>query len=352
MTASIDTLQHERDSESLRLPTPAELKAALPIKHNLEHQIAEQRQSIRRLLNDADDRLMIIVGPCSIDSEEAALEYGQRLAQLSAELKDELFIVMRAYVEKPRTTLGWKGLAYDPLRNGQGNMALGLHSSRRILLQLAELGLPIATEALHPLVMNYISDLVSWVAIGARTSESQPHRELVSDLPCPVGIKNGTDGRIHNAINAMRASSSQHHTLTINGDGQIGMKNTAGNIDTHLVLRGGHGLTNYDKESIEQAISLLLFNQCRPKVLVDCNHDNSLRQHRKQTTISHDVIDQRIAGNVNVLGLMLESYIEDGKQEDGHPPLFGQSITDPCLSWVDTENLLRSLHTKLKSGRA
>lgn len=349
MTSSIDKVQHELDSEHLRLPTPAELKATLPLQYKLANRITEQRQAIRQLLNDQDDRLLVIVGPCSIDSEEAALVYGQQLARLSAELNDELLIVMRAYIEKPRTTLGWKGLAYDPLRDGRGNMALGLHSSRRVLLQLAELGLPIATEALHPLVMNYVSDIVSWVAIGARTSESQPHRELVSDLPCPVGIKNGTDGRVHNAINAMRAASKNHHTLSINDDGQIDMKNTAGNLDTHLVLRGGQGLTNYDKASIEQAVSLLSHNQCRAKVLVDCNHDNSLRQHHKQIAISHEVIDQRIAGNSGVLGLMLESYLEDGKQEEGQTPVFGKSITDPCLNWDDTEQLLRSLHKKLAS---
>ncbi len=348
MTASINKLQHERDSERIQLPTPGELKAVLPLSSNFSSYVTHQRQLIRGLLDGTDDRILVVVGPCSIDNEDAALEYGQRLAKLAANLSDELFIVMRAYVEKPRTTHGWKGLAYDSMRDGRGNMALGLHRSRHILLQLTELGLPLATEALHPLVMNYINDLVSWVAIGARTSESQPHRELVSDLLCPVGFKNSTDGRINSAINAIHASSRSHHTLGMNDHGQIDMINTRGNGDTHLVLRGGHGLTNYDKDSVDQAIAQLTLNQCRGKVLVDCNHDNSAKQYLKQIEISHAVIDQRIAGNTGILGVMLESYLEGGRQDDSNNPIYGKSLTDPCLSWDNTEHLLRDLYKKLK----
>lgn len=348
MTSTIQSEQHQLASDELKLPTPKQLRDTLPLSTELSSQIQQQRQHISKLLNNQDNRLMVIVGPCSIDDETAALDYGKRLARLARDMDDALFIVMRAYVEKPRTTHGWKGLAYDSLRDGRGNMALGLHRSRQVLLQLSALGLPLATEALHPLVMNYLSDLISWAAIGARTSESQPHRELVSDLPCPVGIKNSTDGRISSAINAMHASSRSHHTLGIDDNGQISIINTLGNIDTHLILRGGQGLTNYDADSIQHALSQLSANDCREKVLIDCSHDNSLKQYDRQVDIAEHVVDQYLAGNTGILGLMLESYIEAGKQCDTDMPVYGQSITDACLGWDETELLLTTLYQKVR----
>jgi 3-deoxy-7-phosphoheptulonate synthase len=352
MTSTIQREQHQLASDELKLPTPRQLRDTLPLSTQLSSQIQQQRKQIVRLLNGHDNRFMVIVGPCSIDDEAAALDYGKRLATLARHVDDKLLIVMRAYVEKPRTTHGWKGLAYDSLRDGRGNMALGLHHSRQILLQLSALGLPLASEALHPLVMSYLNDLISWAAIGARTSESQPHREMVSNLLCPVGIKNSTDGRISSAINAMHASSRGHHTLGIDEDGQISIINTRGNPDTHLILRGGQGLTNYDSDSIHHALSQLSANDCHEKVLIDCSHDNSLKQYERQMEIAHHVVDQHLAGNNGILGLMLESYIEAGKQNDSDKTIYGQSITDACLGWNDTEALLTALYQKLRKHDA
>ena len=329
------------------LSTPKAMKSELPINADLKVQIEQQRQQIRDILQGKDDRLLIVTGPCSIHDEKAALDYGQRLATLNEKLSDKLLIVMRAYVEKPRTNIGWKGLAYDPDRNGKGDMAKGIHTSRRIMLSLAELGLPLATEALNPLVMNYLDDLISWTAIGARTSESQTHREMVSHLPMPVGIKNSTDGSASNAINAMISARNSHHTLGVDVDGNIAMLDTPGNPDTHLVLRGGHGLTNYDAASIAAALDELQQNNCHAKVMVDCSHANACKQHERQIPIAKEVIAQKVAGNQGILGLMIESNIAEGRQNDGTNLTYGQSITDACISWNETEQLLTELHAML-----
>ena len=329
------------------LRTPRQMKADLPLSANLKVQIEQQRQQVRDILQGKDQRLLIVTGPCSIHDEKAAMDYGQRLAKLNEQLSDKLLIVMRSYVEKPRTTVGWKGLAYDPDRNGMGDMAKGIQVSRRLMLALAELGLPLATEALNPLVMNYLDDLISWTAIGARTSESQTHREMVSHLPMPVGIKNSTDGSASNAINAMIAASHSHHTLGVDVDGNLAMLDTPGNADTHLVLRGGHGLTNYDAESIGAALAELQKNNCHVKVMVDCSHANACKQHERQIPIAKEVIAQRAAGNQGVLGLMIESNIAAGRQNDGDSLTYGQSITDACIGWGETESLLVELYAML-----
>lgn len=327
--------------------SPHSLKLELPLSADLMVQIEAQRQQIRDLLQGKNDRLLVVVGPCSLHDEQAAVDYGQRLAQLQSMLSDRLLMVMRAYVEKPRTTVGWKGLAYDPQRTGQGDMLSGLQCSRRLLLRLVELGLPLATEALNPLVMAYLDDLISWTAIGARTSESQVHRELVSFLPMPVGIKNSTDGSAQNAINAMLAARHSHHTLGINGAGQVAMLDTPGNADTHLVLRGGHGLTNYDRASIAVALSNLASQQCHEKVLVDCSHANACKQYERQVGIAKEVVAQRCAGNRGILGVMIESNLIAGRQDDQGVLRYGQSLTDPCLGWAETEQLLRDVHAML-----
>lgn len=323
--------------------SPNALKQKLPLTANLSVQIEQQRQQLRQALAGQDKRFLVMVGPCSIHDEQAALEYGQRLAQLSEQLQDKLHIVMRAYVEKPRTTVGWKGLVYDPQRNNQGNMAEGLQRSRQLMLQLAQLGLPLATEALNPLVIHYLDDVISWVAIGARTAESQPHREMVSHLPMPVGIKNSTDGCANNAINAMQAAASSHHTLGIDAQGQLAMLTTPGNSDTHLVLRGGHGITNYDEVSIKAAQAELKKAQCHAKVLVDCSHANSSKQFERQVPIALHVAQQRLT-NPDILGVMLESFLVEGRQEDVEPLRYGCSITDACISWQVTEQLLKDIY--------
>lgn len=341
------------------LPTPRQLKQALPLSEALHLQIDRQRQQIRQLLKGEDDRLLIITGPCSLHDPAAALDYGKRLVALNEQLSDRLLIVMRAYVEKPRTTTGWKGLAYDPDRDsthdGAGDINKGLDVSRRLLLDLAELGLPLATEALNPMTMMYLEDLISWTAIGARTAESQIHREMISHLSMPVGIKNGTDGSADTAVNAMVSASRSHHCLGMDVDGNIAMLDTPGNSDTHMVLRGGRNLTNYDAESIEQVLAQLnstkVKNDIHAKVIVDCSHDNAQKQHERQLDIANQVVQQRIEGNHAIAGLMLESFIHEGKQAMKGPNNqgleYGVSITDPCISWEQTAALLTDIYQLL-----
>ena len=343
-----NTLDSNRRELAVRpLSTPRDLKAEMPLSAALTVQIERQRQHIREALHGQSDKLLVITGPCSVHDETAVLDYGRRLAALNEQLGDRLLLVMRAYVEKPRTSIGWKGLAYDPERSGNGDMAEGIRRSRAVMRQLAELGLPLATEALNPLVMSYLDDLISWTAIGARTAESQTHREMVSHLPMPVGIKNSTDGSAANAVNAMIAARHSHHTLGVDADGRLVMLDTPGNPDTHLVLRGGRGITNYDADSIAAALTTLQQGDCVAKVLVDCSHDNACKQHDRQPAIAREVVAQRVAGNKGILGLMLESFITAGRQNDGAELTYGQSITDACIGWDETERLLVELHDML-----
>ncbi|HET8800868.1 MAG TPA: 3-deoxy-7-phosphoheptulonate synthase [Marinobacter sp.] len=329
--------------QEVALPTPAELKQQLPASDVIVRRVSEQRHAIRQILRGTDDRTLMVVGPCSIHDEVAALEYGEKLKALADHVSDRFLIVMRAYLEKPRTTVGWKGLLYDPERSGAGDLNQGLRRSRRLLLNLAAMGLPLATEALSPLAMDYLGDLVSWTAIGARTTESQIHREMVSGLPMPTGFKNGTDGGIAVATNAMKSAAHPHHHLGVSATGAPVMITTGGNPDTHLVLRGGRGLTNYDAGSIDQAISALANAGLSTAVMVDCSHDNACKQAERQLGIARDVMAQRRAGNHHIRGLMLESFLQPGRQDDGEDLRYGCSITDPCLGWAQTEALIRSL---------
>ncbi|SFL84380.1 3-deoxy-7-phosphoheptulonate synthase [Marinobacter zhejiangensis] len=354
MPLTIDTLESAtgaaqpttipaRESNAMILPTPVQLRTELPVSTELAAQIERHRAAIRRVLRGEDSRTLVVVGPCSVHDEVAALEYGEKLAALADEVSDRFLIVVRAYLEKPRTTVGWKGLLYDPERTGAGDLNQGLQRSRRLLLNLARLGLPIATEALSPLAMDYLDDLVSWTAIGARTTESQIHRELVSGLPMPVGFKNGTDGGLAVAINAMKSAAHSHHRLGITEQGLPAMVTTAGNVDTHIVLRGGRGITNYDAGSIAEAVDALEAAGLSTAVMVDCSHDNAQKQAERQLDIAREVMAQKAAGNRHIRGLMLESFLEAGRQDDSDDLLYGCSITDPCIGWEQTETLLRSL---------
>ncbi|WP_166263397.1 3-deoxy-7-phosphoheptulonate synthase [Marinobacter caseinilyticus] len=325
------------------LPTPRELREQLPVAPFLAKQIDQHREAVRRVVRGDDDRTLVVVGPCSIHDEVAALEYGERLAALADEVGGRFLIVMRAYLEKPRTTVGWKGLLYDPDRTGAGDLNEGLVRSRRLLLNLTELGLPLATEALSPMAMDYLGDLVSWTAIGARTTESQIHREMVSGLPMPVGFKNGTDGGVAVALNAIKSAAHTHHRLGLTESGQPAMITTPGNADTHLVLRGGRGVTNYDANSIGQAASALSSAGLSPAIMVDCSHDNACKQAERQLEVARSVMAQKDAGNAAIRGLMLESFLEPGRQNDDGDLVYGQSITDPCIGWDDTAALLHEL---------
>ena len=350
MSLNIETLNEtqqpseaEPGTREVPLPTPAELRASLPVPAHIQARIRQHRDAVRRLLNGEDPRTLVVVGPCSIHDEVAALEYGEKLKALADDVSDRFLIVMRAYLEKPRTTVGWKGLLYDPERTGSGNLNEGLLRSRRLLLNLSDMGLPLATEALSPFAMDYLGDLVSWTAIGARTTESQVHREMVSGLPMPTGFKNGTDGSIGVAINAMKSAAHPHHRFGIGSHGAPAMITTEGNPDTHLVLRGGRGITNYDAESVREAVDALSSAGVSASVMVDCSHDNAQKQSSRQLEIAKEVMFQKRSGNRNIVGLMLESFLEEGRQNDSDDLIYGCSLTDPCIGWKQTEELLRSI---------
>ncbi len=328
---------------SLALPSPAVLRERLPVDAALASQIASHRQTIRDILNGEDPRLLIITGPCSLHDPKSALEYGHKLAALADTLSDRAFIVMRAYVEKPRTTVGWKGMLYDPHLDGSHDMATGLNVSRHLLLDLAKLGLALATELLHPMAADYLGDLLSWAAIGARTTESQIHREMVSGLPLPVGFKNGTDGSIGVACDAMGSASHPHSHLGVDDDGRAALLQTAGNPDTHLVLRGGHDGPNYDASSVAIAVAELQQRGQNPRLIVDCSHANSGKNPLQQPAVMRDLLAQRAEGQAHIAGIMLESHLEDGRQGQDGELAYGVSITDGCLGWEKTCALLEGV---------
>ena len=342
-TQSTTTPADTSPRRSLPLPSPTVLRERLPVDARLAAQIQAHRQTVRDILNGTDDRLLVITGPCSLHDPKVALEYGHRLSELSRQLDDKVFLVMRAYVEKPRTTVGWKGMLYDPHLDGSNDIGTGLNVSRHLLLDLARLGLPLATELLHPMAADYLGDLLSWAAIGARTTESQIHREMVSGLPMPVGFKNGTDGSIDVASDAMGAAEHPHTHLGIDDTGHSALLQTAGNPDTHLVLRGGHQGPNYDADSIRTAIDALQAKGRNPRLIVDCSHANSGKDPLKQPEVLNDLLEQRRKGEKHIAGVMLESHLQDGKQPLQKPLQYGLSITDGCLGWDSTEQLLCSI---------
>ena len=330
------------------LPSPAVLRQRLPVSDALAERVQHDRAAIRAVLDGQDSRLLVVVGPCSLHDPAAALEYAQRLTELAPRVSDRLLLVMRAYVEKPRTTVGWKGLLYDPHLDGRGDMAEGLRLSRRLMLDILETGLPIASELLQPHAAGYFDDLLGWAAIGARTSESQIHREMVSGLDLPVGFKNGTDGSVGIACDAMRSAAHPHRHFGMDGLGHPALLETCGNPDTHLVLRGGHGAPNHDAASVTAARAALAKQGMAARIMVDCSHANSGKDPLRQPEVLHSVLDQRLAGDTSLRGVMLESHLFDGSQPLSNELRYGVSITDGCLGWAGTERLLLETAERLR----
>lgn len=330
------------------LPSPAVLRQRLPLASKLAERIDADRAAIRAVLNGDDQRLLVVVGPCSLHDRDAALEYAERLAELAPQVEDQLLLVMRAYVEKPRTTVGWKGLLYDPHLDGSSDMAAGLHLSRQLMLDILARGLPLATELLQPMAAGYFDDLLGWAAIGARTTESQVHREMVSGLDLPVGFKNGTDGSVGIACDAMRSAEHPHQHFGIDDLGHSALLHTAGNPDTHLVLRGGHGAPNHDAASVGVARQAMQRQGIAPRIVVDCSHANSGKDPLRQPAVLQSVIDQRLDGDVSLRGVMLESHLFDGCQAQSGDLRYGVSITDGCLGWSGTEAALRQAANRLR----
>ena len=333
------------------LVTPAQLKSELPVPPEIGHRVNVARQQIRRILAGDDHRLLVVVGPCSIHDVDAAMDYAHRLQALADAVSPSLFVVMRAYFEKPRTTIGWKGLINDPNMDDSFHIEKGLYAARELLLYLAELGLPTATEALDPITPQYLSDLVTWTAIGARTTESQTHREMASGLSTPVGFKNGTDGSLSVAINALHSVSRPHHFLGIDQAGQCAVFRTRGNHYGHVVLRGGGGKPNYDAASIKRCEAELKAAGEKVNIVVDCSHGNSNKDYTRQPLVVDDCMKQIEAGNESIIGFMLESNLHAGNQaipEDHSQLQYGVSVTDACIDWETTERLLRDMHARLQ----
>ncbi len=344
-----------RVGEMTRLLPPGAIKSEFPMSEQANHTVITGRESVQNFLNRADPRLLVIAGPCSIHDVDGALDYARRLSRLREELSGQLCIMMRVYFEKPRTTIGWKGLVNDPHLDGSYDIETGLKRARQLLLAITEMGLPTATEFLDPIVPQYLADLVSWAAIGARTTESQTHREMASGLSMPVGFKNGTDGNLQTAIDAMAAARHPHSFLGIDQDGVTSIVRTRGNPDVHLVLRGGRVKGNYDPESITEAEAALRKAGVPAVLMVDCSHANSGKQFARQEEVWRNVIRQRVAGNDALIGLMVESYLGEGNQpfpKDGGPLRYGVSITDACLGWETTERMLRSGAQTLREASA
>ncbi|HEX7617206.1 MAG TPA: 3-deoxy-7-phosphoheptulonate synthase [Verrucomicrobiae bacterium] len=336
--------------EMVRLLTPRELKAQWPTPDTINAVVAHSRERVIRILRQEDPRLLVVVGPCSIHDEKGALEYATRLSGLQKELAGTMEIIMRVYFEKPRTTIGWKGLINDPHLDGSQDIETGLKIARKLLLDITGMGLPAATEFLDPIVPQYTADLITWAAIGARTTESQTHREMASGLSMPVGLKNSTDGSLQVAIDAMGAARHPHSFLGINEDGATSIVRTTGNPHTHIVLRGGREKTNYDAESIRAAEQKLISEKLPPVLMVDCSHANSEKRFAKQKDVWRSVIQQRIEGTHSLIGLMVESNLHEGNQpipKKLKDLRYGVSITDSCIGWETTERMLRWSHEVL-----
>ena len=332
------------------LTAPDILKKEIPVSKRANETVVFGRQAIESILSKKDGRLMVIVGPCSIHDEKAAIEYAARLNTLRKRVADTLLIVMRVYFEKPRTTVGWKGLINDPYLDGTCDMTAGLRKARGLLMQINEIGLPAATEMLDTITAQYVADLVSWSAIGARTSESQTHRELASGLSMPVGFKNSTDGNLSSAINALTAARAPQSFLGIDQDGKTCVVKTNGNPWVHIVLRGGKR-PNYDPISLEEARLKLIQKDLPETLMVDCSHANSMKKYQGQAVVWKSVIGQYLAENESLIGLMLESNLHEGNQKfsgDASSLKYGVSITDECISWETTEQLLLWAHEKIR----
>jgi len=333
------------------MPSPEEIHARVPISDRASDVVFEGRETLKRILDRRDPRLFMVVGPCSIHDEIAGYDYAQCLREIAGEVQDTLYIVMRVYFEKPRTSVGWKGFINDPRMDDSFHIEEGMGKARSFLLRVTELGLPAATEALDPITPQYIGDFISWTAIGARTAESQTHREMASGLSTPVGFKNSTDGNIEVAINAIRSCARPHSFLGINGQGRSAIVRTRGNSYGHIVLRGGGGRANYDSVSIAMTEKALMEAGFPPNIVVDCSHANAFKDAYVQPLVMADCCHQIRQGNRSIVGLMLESNIEGGNQpipDDLAKLKYGCSVTDPCIDWSTTEKMIRDGRTALK----
>jgi len=335
------------------LVSPARLKAEMPMSESSHRTVVESRNVIENIIKGNDPRLLAVVGPCSIHDPKAALEYARRLATLRTEVEESIYVVMRVYFEKPRTRLGWRGMILDPEMDGTYDIQTGLERARHLLLEITSLGLPAGSEMLDPIVPQYIDELVSWASIGARTTESQTHREMASGLSMPVGYKNGTDGSILTAVNALSSSVHPHSFIGIDQNGTTCVIRTRGNAAGHVILRGGKDGPNYHDESVEDACRLLQDAGLDPMVMIDCSHGNSRKNHTRQEKVLRSVIRQRLEGRREIVGFMMESNILEGRQEipvDLKELRYGVSVTDACVGWEQTEALLRDAHRRLSAG--
>ncbi|GAB3531465.1 3-deoxy-7-phosphoheptulonate synthase [Photobacterium alginatilyticum] len=334
------------------MPTPAEVEAAYPITDKIAEHVANSRRQVEAILTGQDSRLLVIVGPCSVHDPEAALDYAQRLMRIQDKYKDELCIVMRTYFEKPRTVVGWKGLVSDPHLDGSLDLVTGLHTARKLLVDINKLGMPTATEFLDMITGQYLADLISWGAIGARTTESQIHREMASALSCPVGFKNGTDGNIKIAVDAIRATREPHVFCSPAKNGEMTIYRTSGNPYGHVILRGGK-MPNYHQEDISASCETLASFDLPTRLVVDFSHGNCQKQHKRQLDVAADICEQIKSGSNFIAGIMAESFIEEGTQAVDIKQLdkltYGQSITDPCINWTDTVTMLDMLADAIKA---
>ncbi|MGN6652766.1 3-deoxy-7-phosphoheptulonate synthase [Trinickia sp.] len=335
------------------LISPALLQDEMPVPPAVQALVERARIEIGDILHGRDDRLVAVVGPCSIHDHDQALEYAHRLKAVADELRDDLLVVMRVYFEKPRTTVGWKGYINDPRLDGSFRINEGLRAARRLLLDVSTLGLPAATEFLDLLSPQYIADLIAWGAIGARTTESQSHRQLASGLSCPVGFKNGTDGRVQIAADAIVAARANHAFMGMTKMGMAAIFETRGNQDAHVILRGGKEGPNYDAKSVEQCCAVLRAAGLREQVMIDCSHANSGKAHERQIDVAGDIAEQLSGGERRIVGVMVESHLEGGRQDlkPGVPLRYGVSITDACLSWAQTEPVLETLAQAVRRRR-
>ncbi|WP_375512006.1 3-deoxy-7-phosphoheptulonate synthase [uncultured Nostoc sp.] len=331
------------------LLTPNEIKSKLPLTQLAEQRVLEYRQEIEAILNFQDRRKFIVVGPCSIHDPKAALEYSERLKRLAEQVQDNLLLIMRVYFEKPRTTVGWKGLINDPDMDDSFHVENGLLIARDLLLKITELGLPAGTEALDPIIPQYISELITWSAIGARTTESQTHREMASGLSMPVGFKNGTDGNIQVALNALQSAKNPHNFLGINQNGQVSVFKTKGNAYGHVILRGG-SQPNFEATNVKLIEDKLKQTNLPSRIVIDCSHGNTNKDYKLQGAVLENIIQQIVDGNTSIVGMMLESHLYEGSQPiTGKEELkYGVSVTDKCIGWEETEKIILAAHEKLK----
>ena len=333
-----------------KVPAPYELVNKHPINDEISKLVYGTRNEISQILHNKDDRLFVVVGPCSIHDPESAFEYAERLTEQSKKFNENLLLIMRVYFEKPRTTVGWKGLINDPDINESFNIAKGVEIARKLLIDIADLGLPAGTEFLDPISPQYVTDVISWGAIGARTAESQIHRELASGLSCPIGIKNGTDGGLKAAIDGIQAANHSHVFLGATKEADIAMLKTAGNIDTHIILRGGKS-PNYDKDSVENTLIALREAEVNESIMIDASHGNSQKKFKEQIPVIDSISNQIIEGNKNIKGIMIESHLNEGNQKISDNLKYGQSITDACMGWEDTIKCLENLNNAVDKKR-